>query len=420
MLRRSSIVSVTRSGSRYFHSSIKLRKEEKSNISGNKEYEDQSTVDSAATQIEQNLYNSVFERVKQKQNLRKKQASSSFILDHFFSGNEEKQNPHIIFGGESKAKAKSDQNLVDYLTGRIDSESNLSSFKSTNLRKYPVSLTSTSLLDEDTASAQNVIKDLKDNLKNVNTVSRLETPQNLKLVFNKKTLEEITIKEKFKGTLELLLKPYMDNLIEAINDDHDLLVKAEQLLKLYENRDKKWDNRESGEVKVILDHLKTTCTDNPTELPQPYRVSLPYVIVKLLERQTFEFSTDRLYRIITYIYNYCKSSPDVTLYLNVCNVDFYNSLLSLSWESYSEIKQIRHITSEMKINGIFGDISTIEKLNKIVGEAREFNDNIPTVDELGKIQKKYNSVSVVWDKDSPNDLRMVEIYLRDLKERLTN
>ena len=281
-------------------------------------------------------------------------------------------------------------------------------------------MTSTSLLDEDTASAQNVIKDLKDNLKNVNTVSRLETPQNLKLVFNKKTLEEITIKEKFKGTLELLLKPYMDNLIEAINDDHDLLLKAEQLLKLYENRDKKWDNRESGEVKVILDHLKTTCTDNPTELPQPYRVSLPYVIVKLLERQTFEFSTDRLYRIITYIYNYCKSSPDVTLYLNVCNVDFYNSLLSLSWESYSEIKQIRHITSEMKINGIFGDISTIEKLNKIVGEAREFNDNIPTVDELGKIQKKYNSVSVVWDKDSPNDLRMVEIYLRDLKERLTN
>lgn len=412
MIRRSTLKSLSRVRS-FTQSCRLLNNDGKSNQ--NEIKEEKSSFYDTATQAEQHLYNTILQRVQEK---KQKQQRNSSLLAKFLVEDEEADNTHIIFGSQTNQLKKQDQNLVDYLTGKTESSSNALGMKSANLTNFPVSLRPDSFTTE-ASSSEKLLLDLQNNLKSSFLDTNTIPSRNIRLVFNKKTLEAISIRENFKATLDRKLEPFLKHITTNIETDYDLLVKLNELIQLYDARDRKWDVRHEGEVKSILDHIEETCSNSPQELPQPYRVTLPHVIVKLLEPEAFGFTSTRRYAIATEIFYKCKMARDITLYLNVCNVEFYNLLLQLSWENFMEIKIIRKLTSEMKINGIIGDITTIELLDKIIKRLRELNDTIPIVNEESpsKIQE---TAAVVWNKESEIDLRNVESYLRNLKQRLTS
>ncbi|KAL3233025.1 Mitochondrial transcription factor 2 [Nakaseomyces bracarensis] len=414
MIRGSAFKSIARV--RCFSSSCRLLNEK---VAGEivKE-EEKSDFFDTATQVEQHLYNTILQRVQEK---KQKLHQSSSVLDKIFSnenGNIDKaDNPHIIFESKSKPLKKPDQNLVDYLTGKTEASANLPGMKSANLTNFPVSLRPETFMEE-SSNSERLLQDLQNNLKSPTLDRDLYPSKKIRLIFNKKTLEAVSIRENFKDTLNRKLGPFLKHITTTINTDYDLLIKLEELLQTYDTRDRNWDVRHEGEVKNILDHIEEACTKNPHELPQPYRVTLPHVIVKLLEEDAFGFSPSRRYAVANEIFYICKGARDITLYLNVCNVEFYNLLLQLSWENFKEIKVIRQLTSEMNINGIIGDITTIEILDGISHKLRDLNDTIPIVDE--ETYKIEETAAVLWNKESEIDLRNVESYLRNLKQRLTS
>ena len=67
---------------------------------------------------------------------------------------------------------------------------------------------------------------------------------------------------------------------------------------------------------------------------------------------------------------------DASLYLTICNVDFYNLLVQLLWENFQEIRYLRRVVTEMSVNGVIGNIETVDILDKIVKEMRSLNEDV--------------------------------------------
>ncbi|EJS44392.1 mtf2p [Saccharomyces arboricola H-6] len=256
----------------------------------------------------------------------------------------------------------------------------------------------------------------------------LEKPAaHLNLKFSEEVMQEIGNKIRYQTTLDQVLKPHIDYLKETIKSDYDLLKYLKQLLEIYKKRDKDLELKMNSESSNIFEDIRDSCTNKPSELPKPYSITLPYIISKSLTVSDLDFPADRKYTLISYIYNECKNNMDVSLYLTICNVDFYNLLLQLLWENFQEVRYLKRVVTEMSVNGVIGNIETVDILDKIVKEMRSLNEDVflETVepsdtgaDIVPKANKTVN-VSVLWNKDTNRNLQNVENYLKSLKKNLT-
>lgn len=192
----------------------------------------------------------------------------------------------------------------------------------------------------------------------------------LNVKFSEEVMQEISNKIRYQSTLDQVLKPHIDYLREVVKNDYDLLKYLERLLEVYKRRDKDLELRLDTESSNIFEDIKKSCMNKPTELPKPFSITLPYIIVKSLTLSDFEFPADRKYTLISYVYNECKNNIDVSLYLTICNVDFYNLLIGLLWENFQNIRYLRRVVTEMSVNGVIGNIETVDILDKITKEMR--------------------------------------------------
>lgn len=246
-------------------------------------------------------------------------------------------------------------------------------------------------------------------------VAGVESSLNLKM--NKEVLETLEAKERFNAAINGAMEKYLADLHSQIETDYDFLALVKRFLNMYVNRDTILDNNDLKSSAEIVSHIKNQLSFNSKDLPRPYGVTLPFTLVKLLTSKELNFPSERKYALASYIYQECKNSNDISLYLNVCNVDFYNLLLQLSWDNFREVYQLKQLTTEMSINGIRGDIYTVEILGKIAHELRHINDGI--VDEdTGIIEGNPLTVGVVWCRENSVDLLLLENYLKKLKESL--
>ena len=88
---------------------------------------------------------------------------------------------------------------------------------------------------------------------------------------------------------------------------------------------------------------------------------------------------------------------------------------------------MRRVVTEMSVNGVIGNIETVDILDKIVKEMRSLNEDVfleageqlSADEEVSSSANKIVNVGVLWNKDTNNDLLIVENYLKSLKKNLT-
>ncbi|CAI4057688.1 hypothetical protein SKDZ_04G1950 [Saccharomyces kudriavzevii ZP591] len=266
-----------------------------------------------------------------------------------------------------------------------------------------------------------------DQYKDVAAEAIKEPVAHLNLKFSEEVMQEIGNKIRYQATLDQVLEPHVDHLRGAVKNDYDLLKYLEQLLEAYKNRDKDLELKMNAKSLNIFEDIRCFCINKPTELPKPYTITLPYIICKLLTLADYDFPADRKYTLISHVYNECKNNMDVSLYLTICNVDFYNLLIQLLWENFQEIRYLKRVVTEMSVNGVIGNIETVDILDKIVKEMRGLNEDIlleteALYDTDGDVVSGNNTivnVGVLWNKDTNGDLLYIENYLKSLKKNLT-
>lgn len=240
----------------------------------------------------------------------------------------------------------------------------------------------------------------------------------------KKNLEAIERKERYKAILFASLEPYLKNLLENLKTDYQVLTSLESMLVEFSHRDKRQDSLHASSTSKLMNHIKSQSETYPSKIPEPLVVTIPFLIVKLCDGETVPLPRDRILSFLTYIYDYCKRNSDISMYLNVCDVDFYNALIKFHWDCFKEIPEIQRLTNEMNINGILGDIYTVEILDNIVEEIRSIDnqfDVIPDQHDLERSAKSEPKASMgwIWCKEYTPVLMMVERYLTTLKRNLT-
>lgn len=234
----------------------------------------------------------------------------------------------------------------------------------------------------------------------------------VKLTGFEQAINNIEERERLKVALEVALSKHLEFLNEVIKTDKDLLDVTQNYLKLYMARNLELETQPEN----FIDDIKMRCENDPKQLPQPYAVTLPAVIRCLFEGNKFMFPVERKYSVLFAIYNKCKSCKDLSMYLNVCGVDFYNLLISYSWANFQDPVALKRIIYEMDANGVHGDINTTEILQKILSKLENTGDSILDIDF---IQQKCENSSILWCKENTGAIEGLNDYLANLKKSLT-
>ncbi|SJM87800.1 uncharacterized protein ZBIST_3989 [Zygosaccharomyces bailii] len=348
---------------------------------------------------ERSLFDQVFENIMRKEDARKKNSEeilrSAQNTTSVDAENEDSRGLQIVFENKNKGFTPEDQKLLDFFKNTSGSKvSKSAKLTRDDIRNYPVSL-----------------------IANFEEAHEKLAQPYPKLKFNQEILRKLEDRERLKATLSTIMKPYVDTLIQRTETDYDFFIIIKELIKVFTKRDQNLDIGDQLLSAELLQQIKQNCIEHPDQLPAPYQVTLPYTVVKLLTSLDLDFPSERKYTIASYIYQECKRSPDVSLYLNVCNVDFYNVLLQLSWENYHDINQLKQLTAEMSINGIMGDLYTVEMLDKVCHDLKNVSDGIPE-EESSQFNRQMSTTQVVWCRETDIQIRHVENYLRRLKENL--
>lgn len=348
---------------------------------------------------ERSLFDQVFENIMRKEEARK-QHSRDILKSARHSPSRDPDGDdgrglQIVFENKDKGFTPEDQKLLDFFKSTSGSKVNKSAkLTRDDIRKYPVSLIS-----------------------NFEGNSDKSSQPFLSLKFNQETLQKLESRERLKGALSSIMKAYIGKLTLRIETDYDFFITIKELLDDFAHRNQQLDIGDQLLSTEILQQIKENCRSCPDQLPAPYQVTLPYTLVKLLTSPDLDFPSERKYTIASYVYHECKRSSDVPMYLNVCNVDFYNLLLKLSWDNYRDIHQLKQLTTEMSINGIMGDLYTVELLDKVCHDLRNVSDGIPYEDSL-EAEPNMTTTQLIWCRETDVHLRHVENYLRRLKENL--
>lgn len=346
---------------------------------------------------ERQVFDKIFEELAGKQEMRHRKSQE--ILHHAQMANNNNDNKnrkegvHVVFGKAKEELSAQDQKLKDFLesTGRKSKETSAKITRD-DIRLKPVSLI------EQTEEKPGLLP-------------------NLDSKFNEATLHDLKSRIQLKAALDTAMGPFVGQLISKIETDYDFFRVVKELIAVYLQRDQQLDVGEQLITSKLINQIETSCQNKPYKLPTPYQITLPFTLVKLLTVDELNFPSYRKYTIASYIYQECKKNSDVSLYLNVCNVDFYNVLIRLSWDNFREINQLKQLTTEMSINGIMGDLYTVEMLDKICYDLRYLNDDIPDEDSPESATAPF-ATGVVWCRENALKLNQVETYLNRLKESL--
>ncbi|CDO92621.1 unnamed protein product [Kluyveromyces dobzhanskii CBS 2104] len=239
--------------------------------------------------------------------------------------------------------------------------------------------------------------------------------QNVRLSGIEKAIQLVAEKENLKVALEHALAPHLKYLEQAVRTDKDLLDICMSYLDQYLQRDTTLETQ----TKRFMEVIQKRAYEDPSKLPQPYSITLPATIRYIFESGRFTLPGDRNYIILKTIYNKCKSCKDLGLYLDVCNIDFYNLLVKFMWEEYKDLAMVKDTIYEMDSNGITGDIATTELLEDICHQVRFIADDMISEDvEMNDVEKELKKTSVLWSAENVAVIDRLTKYLKTLKRSL--
>ncbi|SSD60549.1 uncharacterized protein SCODWIG_02310 [Saccharomycodes ludwigii] len=256
----------------------------------------------------------------------------------------------------------------------------------------------------------------------------IDAIKNLDLKINSKTLEALKNKIELEARLEKELLPYLDNLNKSIDTDADIIKLISKYLVYFRNYLQNENNNRQNIInqlktksifEIVRENLEEGDGSNIAHIPQPYEITIPFVIKHLMTNSNYDFvPLQRKYGILSWIHHISKNyEKNITLYLSCCNTDFYNLLIDYTWRNYKEIRLVSELCEEMKFNGVPGDLYTLTVLDKIV---REMRNEEQQYSEQKAMNDDYLSteLNVLWNKANGASVYRIERYSNALKASL--
>ncbi|KAG0670058.1 hypothetical protein C6P45_002853 [Maudiozyma exigua] len=398
------------------------------------------TLDDASVK-ERMIFGSIFERMQQKEELRKKRMSEIFHAEEEIMSNKiragssgmsrDSGEVKVNFGQHDQYEGidPSDINLVEYFKQESEKRKindTLFSKKIDNTKKGDKGKSSI-IYDLFENIEKSILQNKKKTLEHAD-VMRIDnfSPSSLpdastiqsQQKYLKLDIKKLEAEERYKAAMDTAMKPYINSMAIKVTSDYDILEKMKQLIELFTSRDKSLDALNNNQPVDIINSINKCIKKDAANIPQPYVITIPYTILRLLTGPEFEILNERKYSIAIYVYQRCKTCQDLSLYLNVCNIGFYNLLLKLSWENFKDIKRLLDLTAEMNTNGILGDIETVETLDTLIqGVETTYDSCIPMEDELDHVVD--TAKGILWTNKTRIYLYDLKKYLQKLKVALT-
>ena len=398
------------------------------------------TLDEASVK-ERMIFGSIFERMQQKEELRKKRMSEIFRAEEDIMSNKIRTGNNglsrdsgevkVNFGQQDQYEGidPNDINLVEYF--KQESEKNKQNddlfSKKIDKTKRGNNGKSSIIYDLFENIEKSILQNKKKTLEHadamkIDNFSPSSLPDSSTIQSQQKYLKidvkKLEAEERYKAAMDTAMKPYIDAIAAQVTSDYDILEKMKQLLELFTSRDKSLDSLNNNQPVDIINSINEYIKKDATVIPQPYVITIPFTILRLLTGPEFEISNERKYSIAMYVYQQCKTCQDLSLYLNVCNIGFYNLLLKLSWENFRDIKRLLDLTVEMNTNGILGDIETVEILDTLIqGVETTYDSCIPMENEVDN--ESDTAKGILWTNQTRIYLYDLKKYLQKLKIALT-
>ncbi|AMD19065.1 HBR164Wp [Eremothecium sinecaudum] len=304
-----------------------------------------------------------------------------------------------------------DEKLADLIKSfkKVDSIPYSSKLTTEEIRDYPGALKRSYFSD---TAIENAIIDIDPQGKQIKPGERIKlfvdskSDDTLFKTSNASNLRKVAQTKIQPAELEAAMKPHIEYLKSHISTDKDMLDQLSVYFKDYHERNKSLEE----ENKTVMAKIAKRSKNSPESLPQPYSITLPAIIKFVLTSPEFKFSTTRTYTLLSMIYHTCKNSKDITLYLRVCNIEFYNIFLKCTWENFHNIHSVRSLIDEMSADGVVGDTSTIKVLDKILENMRYMSDSMLYEETSNDLY----STGIRWCKKASTDVEVVEKYRDDL------
>ena len=93
-------------------------------------------------------------------------------------------------------------------------------------------------------------------------------------------------------------------------------------------------------------------------------------------------------------------------------------MIDLNWLNFKDVTQIHNYLIEMQNNGVRGDLTTLDHLNKIISTMRSLNDDIMDSKDYDTLKENDITVEVLWSKDMDNDILAIENHSQRLKRQI--
>ncbi|CCH44939.1 hypothetical protein BN7_4509 [Wickerhamomyces ciferrii] len=186
-----------------------------------------------------------------------------------------------------------------------------------------------------------------------------EIVKNDDLDIHRNLIEEIQKKQELREAL----KPTMTYL-DSIDNDYDLIKIVENYVSIFEQETNSKNFKPKSLItNEFLSEIKLRSATTP-EAPIIDQFTLPLIISFFLKNLAIKF--DSSLEIISFFQNLKKLNIKAFTFL--CTEEVYNEVLERTWHKFKDIKLMDSLITDMKANGIIGDLDTISILGLIIND----------------------------------------------------
>lgn len=212
---------------------------------------------------------------------------------------------------------------------------------------------------------------------------------------NKTLISQIQRKHELKESIAPTFQ-YM----EEINSDYELIKFTEDMIKNFSSRLAKDEYKSESLTEELMEQIKTKSEKTPST-PIINQYTIPLFLSKTIKLLCTQFRCPmEAFSLFQNVKNL-----DIKTYTFSCTTEVYNEVLERSWQNFKDVYLIDSLVSEMRANGIVGDMDTISILGLVLND-------------MEKLLKPDLNSSSFWNKEDQSLVKSVKEFRKEMMETI--
>lgn len=212
---------------------------------------------------------------------------------------------------------------------------------------------------------------------------------------NKTLISQIQKKHELKEAIEPTYQ-YMD----TIATDYEVIKFIEDMLDDFSSKLQNDEYKSEPLTDELMEKINSVSKSTPST-PIINQYTVPLFLSKAIKILCTQFrSSTEAFSLFQHVKNL-----DIKTYTFSCTTDVYNEILERSWQNLRDVYIIDSLVSEMKANGIVGDMDTISILGLVLND-------------MEKLLKPEVNSSSFWNKEDDGLVKSVKEHRKEMMEAI--